>query len=119
VKVRAVDKWGNHFDSNAMPLTLTQTLVSVESTPLFSGFWFPLQINRATGINAGIISSFRPESVRTSYTTTTLTPIFTGIAFADSLITMTVVNNQSPGEVKTFTATTGPDSTWSLSPTLY
>src|SRR5690606_4317411 len=57
VKVRAVDKWGNHFDSNALPLTLTQTLVSVESTPLFSGFWFPLQINRATGINTGIISS--------------------------------------------------------------
>lgn len=119
VKVRAFDKWGNHFDSNAVPLTLTQTLVSVESTPLFSGFWFPLQINRATGINTGILSSFRPENVLGSYSTSTLKPMFTGIAFVDSLITMTVVNNQNPGEVKTFTATTGPDSTWSLSPTLY
>lgn len=119
VKVRAFDKWGNHFDTNAVPLTLTQALVSVESTPLFSGFWFPLQINRATGVNTGIISSFRPESVRTSYTTTTLTPTFTGIAFADSLITMTVVNNQNPDEAKSFTTTTGPASTWSLTPTLY
>lgn len=119
VKVRAFDKWGNHFDTNAVPLTLTQALVSVESTPLFSGFWFPLQINRATGINTGIISSFRPESMRASYTTTTLTPTFTGIAFADSLITMTMVNNQNAADTKTFTTTTSPDSTWSLTPTLY
>ncbi len=118
-KVTAVDKWGNHFDSNAAPFTLTQTLVSVETTPILPGFWFPLQINRATGVNTGIISSFRPESVRASYTTTTLTPTITGIAFADSLISLTVVNNQNPGEVKTFTATTGADSTFSLTPTLY
>jgi len=57
--------------------------------------------------------------VRASYTTTTLTPTFSGIAFSDSLITMAVVNNQNPDEVKTFTTTTGPDSTWSLTPTLY
>ena len=119
VKVRAIDKWGNHFDTNTIPLALTQTLVSVENKQTLTGFWFPLQVNKATGVNTGILSSFRPESIKANYTTTTLTPTFTGIAFSGSLITMTVTNNQKPEETKTFTTTTNPDSTWSLTPTLY
>ncbi len=119
VKVKAFDKWGYSFDSNSITLAFTQALVSVGTTHTFSSFWFPLQVNKATGTNIGIISSFNPGSIKPNYNATTLTPTFTGIAFSQSTITMTVTNNQNPEESKTFTTTTTPDSTWSLTPTLY
>jgi len=111
IKIVAVSKDSNwKQDSNTLTTTSTSnptTLVSTSSSPL--------QINN---LNGNIVSSFNLAGIKSSYTLNTTTPIYKGIAYANSKVTMSVTNNLTK-QTKNYTVTVNPDSSFTITPTIF
>jgi len=118
VKVVAVDKWGNSKDSNVLPVKLDHPIHS-QDTSRANSVWFPLQVNKITGVNSGIISSFKPTSIKPVYYTLNLYPTFSGIAFSGSEVTLTVTDSTDTSNTKNYKTTVNSDSTFTIKPTLF
>ncbi len=118
-KVKVFDKWGYSFESNTIDFQTKEGIYSAGNRGLSASTWFPLQINKITGSNTGIISSFNPLFIKPLYQLTTLKPTITGIAFSGAEVNLKVVNNSDPSQTKTFTTTVNSDSTWIMVPHLF
>lgn len=119
VKVVAVSRGGSRQDSPIKTLSTTGGVSSSVVRPTLqvdSGF-FPLQINKISGVFTNIISSFA-GGVSSLFSTTTH-PIFSGIAFSGSQINLVVSNKLAPSQQKSFITTSGANSTFSISPVLF
>jgi hypothetical protein len=75
-------------------------------------------VNQISGVTSNILSSFNPLGIKTSYTSSTSTPTFSGIAYTDATVTLLVTNKNNPTQQKTYTAK-ATNSLWKLTPTLY
>jgi hypothetical protein len=101
------------FDSN----TITKDLGGSAGLPLgiTPNSSSPLQINNVGG---SIVSTYNLTGIREKYTLSSKTPIFHGVAYANSKVAMIVTNNIT-NETRTYSVTVNPDSTFTVSPILF
>jgi hypothetical protein len=114
IKIVSVSKDSNwRFDSNI----LTKDLGGVVGLPLgiTPDSSSPLQISNP---QTNIISTFNPTGIQEKYTLSSKTPIFKGIAYASSKVTMQVTNNIT-SETRTYSVIVQPDSSFTVSPILF
>ena len=79
---------------------------------------FPLQVNKISGVSSGILSTFNPTNIKTSYISNTSTPVFSGIAYTDATVTLLVTNKNNTKQQKSYSAK-AINSLWKITPTLY
>src|SRR3990172_4834904 len=120
----ALDKWGHKQYSPSLEFTSSGLPSFKPNLTIYNG-WFPLQVNRISGVTSNILSSFNPGGIKTTYTSSTSTPdligaspTFSGIAYTDSTVTLLVTNKNNTSQQKTYTAK-ATDSLWKLTPILY
>jgi hypothetical protein len=116
LRLVAIDKWGHKQETNSISTSLSN-FSSYNTNYKTATAGFPLQINKITGVNAGIISTYM-SMPKNSLMTSTTKPIFSGIAYAGSLVTV-LVTDPVVGRSKAFTTVTKLDSSWSFPLTLY
>jgi len=113
----ALDKWGHKQYSPSLEFTSSGLPSFKPNLTIYNG-WFRLQVNRISGVTSNILSSFNPGGIKTTYTSSTSNPTFSGIAYTDSTVTLLVTNKNNTSQQKTYTAK-ATDSLWKLTPTLY
>src|SRR3990172_10812551 len=113
----ALDKWGHKQYSPSLEFTSTGLPSFKPNLTIYNG-WFPLQVNNISGVTSNILSSFNPLGIKSSYSSSTATPVFSGVAYTDATVTLLATNKQNTTQQKTYTAK-ATNSLWSLTPILY
>ena len=116
-RIEAVDKSGHVVSTNL--IDIGGAYYQNANNLAITNEWFPLQINRISAASMPILSTINPTGIAESYRTGSLTPTFSGIAFANATVHLTVVNAETPEQQRTYNATSTPRSTWAMTPTLY
>ncbi len=117
VKVHAIDRWGKPLDSNTIKIRGAGVPSYAPSLPI-SLDWFPVQVNKITGVQSGIISSFATP-LKSTFAYAFKNISLTGVASAYSKVTIRVTNADNPNQYVTYIATTNPDSLWTQYANLY
>jgi hypothetical protein len=114
----ALDKWGHKQYSPSLEFTAEGAPSYKPAGKTIYNGWFPLQVNKISGVTTNILSSFNPGGIRTSYSASVSNPVFSGIAYTDAKVTLLVTNKNNPTQQRTYTAQ-ATNSLWTITPSLY
>ncbi len=94
------------LNSGAIQETETRKFYVGTKRPVFiNGQYFPLTILSITGLGNKILSTDYPEGIQSSYTTWTTTPIFYGLAWVGSTVSLRFTEQQCVSNCESFFTT--------------